>query len=358
MKTILRTMRRAGRLFKNVPVLMVVIAGCAGVPSVPSGTIRDIGGPAGSPVVEQETVSVAPFVQENPPPANYVIGPNDVLYVNVYGRPELGSPMGPSIGTKIQGSRVDGNGDIHLPLVESVKVAGMTVVQAQERLKEAFKTYVKEPWVVVEMVEYRSKPLYLLGQFKAPGTYYMERPLNLLQGIALGNGLDPTANLRGARLIREEKTLPVDIHDLLQNGDKKQNVWLMAGDTIYVPDDRAQNVFVFGAVSKPGPVQMLQGKLTLPQAIAAAGLRDTGYDLSSVRIIRSFTPTRGQLLVVNTNKVMAGVALPFPLMEGDIVYVPKSGVGNWNDAINEILPSLQAVSAILNPFVQIKFLSD
>ena len=354
MKTILVPLR-------TVPLcilLAALFAGCASIPAVSSGTIRDIGGPAGSPVVEQETVSVAPFVEEKPPPANYVIGPNDILFVNIYGRPELGSPMGPSGGTKVQGSRVDGNGDIHLPLVESVRVAGMTVVQAQERLKDAFKTYVKEPWVVVEMVEYRSKPLYLLGQFKAAGTYYMDRPLNLLQGIALGNGLDPTANLRGARLIREEKTLPVDIHDLLQNGDKKQNVWLQAGDTIYVPDDRAQNVFVFGAVTKPGPVQLLQGKLTLPQAIAAAGLRDTGDDLSSVRIIRSFTPTRGQLLVVNTNKVMAGEALPFPLMEGDIVYVPKSAVGNWNDAINEILPSLQAVSAILNPFVQIKFLSE
>ncbi len=336
--------------------VILMLAGCS---SVKPGTIRDIGGaPAGSPVVEQETVSIAPFVEEKPPPANYVIGPNDILFINVYGRPELGSPMGPSGGTKVQGSRVDGNGEIHLPLVESVKVEGLTVEQAQRKLKEAFKTYVKEPWIVVEVVEHRSKPIYLLGQFKAPGTYYMDRPLNLLQGVALGNGFEPTAKLRGARLIREEKTLPVDIYTLLQNGDKKQNVWLKAGDTIYVPDDKAQNVFVFGAVTKPGPIPMPQGRLTLPQAIAAAGLRDVGYDLSGVRIIRSITPTRGQLLVVNTNKVMAGEALPFPLTEGDIVYVPKSGVGSWNDAINEILPSLQAVSAILNPFVQIKFLSE
>lgn len=346
---------------RSIPLCILLaafFAGCAGIPQVPSGTVRDIGDPAGSPVVEQETVSVAPFVEEKPPSANYVIGPNDVLYVNIYGRPELGSPMGPSVGTKIQGSRVDGNGDIHLPLVESVGVAGLTVEQAQEGLKKAFKTYVKEPWVVVEVVEYRSKPLYLIGQFKAAGTYYMDRPLNLLQGIALGNGLDPTANLRGARLLREEKTLAVDIYNLLQQGDRKQNVWLKAGDTIYVPDDRAQNIFVFGAVIRPGAVPMLHGKMTLPQAIGAAGLRDIGYDLGSVRIIRSFTPTRGQLLVVDTTKTLGGEALPFPLMEGDIVYVPKSSVGSWNDAINEILPSLQLVGAILTPFVQIKFLTD
>ena len=68
--------------------------------------------------------------------------------------------------------------------------------------------------------------------------------------------------------------------------------------------------------------------------------------------------TRGALLVVDFEKIMHGQALPFPLMEGDIVYVPRSGIGNWNMAINEILPSLQAISNVLQPFVQIKFLKD
>jgi polysaccharide export outer membrane protein len=45
-------------------------------------------------------------------------------------------------------------------------------------------------------------------------------------------------------------------------------------------------------------------------------------------------------------------------MEGDIVYVPRSAVGNWNQALREMLPSLQTVSAILQPFVQVKFLKD
>jgi polysaccharide export outer membrane protein len=362
MKTIFRILRKVPVL--GVPGLaagailaVALIAGCARIPVVPSGTVKEIRDAASSPIVEQKTVAVPALEAGDPPAADYVIGPNDVLYVNVYGRPELGSPVHP-FGGKIQGSRVDGLGNIHLPLVESAHVAGLTVGQTQERLKEAFRKYVQEPWVVVEVVEHRSRPLYLLGQFKAPGTYYMDRPLNLLEGVALGNGLDTTADLRGARLIRQERTQPVDVYDLLQNGDKSQNVWLKPGDTIYVPDDRAQNVFVFGAVTKPGPVPMLHGKLTLPQAIGAAGLRDIGYDLRHVRIIRSFSPTRGQLLAVDMNRVMAGEALPFPLMAGDIIYVPKSPVGNWNDAISEILPSLQAVSAILQPFVQIEFLRE
>jgi polysaccharide export outer membrane protein len=211
---------------------------------------------------------------------------------------------------------------------------------------------------VVEVAEYRSQPLYLLGQFRSPGTHYMESPMDLLRGFALGSGVDPSGNLRGARLIRGKKTMAVDIYALLLEGDQNQNVWLRPGDTIYIPDSKAQNVYVFGAVKIVGPIPMQQGRLTLSQAIAHAGLPDTGFHLDQVRIIRSLSATRGQLIVVDAARIMRGETLPLSLAEGDIVYVPKSRMKTWNDALNEILPSLQAFGAILNPFVQIKFLSD
>jgi polysaccharide export outer membrane protein len=218
--------------------------------------------------------------------------------------------------------------------------------------------YLKDPWVIVDIMAYRSYPLYLLGQFKNSGIFYMDRPLTLLQGIALGSGYDNTADLSAARLIREKRTMPVDIYDLLINGNQQQNVWLKAGDTIYIPDNRDRQVFVFGAVQKPGPLPIPSGGLSLTQAIASAQLRDTGYDLNYVRIIRSYSATRGELMVVDFEKIMRGDALPLALRNGDIVYVPKSHLGDWNDAINEILPSLQAISAILQPFVQIKYLNQ
>ena len=98
--------------------------------------------------------------------------------------------------------------------------------------------------------------------------------------------------------------------------------------------------------------------MNLAQAIAGAQLRDTGYNLEKVRIIRSLTPTQGELLVVNFKRVMQGKALPMALHEGDIIYIPKSTMGGWNDAISDILPSLQAVSSSLQPFVNIKYLKN
>jgi len=186
----------------------------------------------------------------------------------------------------------------------------------------------------------------------------MDRPLNILEGIALGKGYDPMADLSAARLIRASRTIPVDIYELLTNGDQRQNIWLKPGDTIYIPDNRNRQVFVFGAVQKPGPIQLYSTGLTLIQAIASAQLRDSGYDLSHVRIIRSHSPTRGELIIVDVDKIMQGEAISMTLKHGDIIYVPKSAMGNWNDAIKEMLPTLQAISAILSPFVNIKYLSD
>ncbi|PIP08337.1 MAG: sugar transporter, partial [Syntrophobacteraceae bacterium CG23_combo_of_CG06-09_8_20_14_all_50_8] len=198
----------------------------------------------------------------------------------------------------------------------------------------------------------------LLGQFRNSGTFYMDRPINLLQGIALGNGYDPTADLSAARLIRDKKVVPVDIYTLLTKGDQSQNVWLKPGDAIYIPDNKNQQVFVFGAVKKGGPVPIPAAGLNLAQAIASVELRDIGHDFRYIRIIRSLSTTRGELMVVDLDKILRGEALPLALKGGDIVYIPKGSLGTWNDAINEILPSLQIFSTILQPFVQIKYLKE
>jgi polysaccharide export outer membrane protein len=339
-----------------------LISGCAGYIDLPAGTHSQVC----SPIVEKKEVSVPALNAETAPPREYIIGVNDVLTVNS-NCPNVFSFTGVTagltgIGTNVpaqgQGSRVDSSGDIQLPRVGLIHVAGLTLNQARVKIRESLRKYVKNPWVVVEVAVFRSKPLYLLGQFKTPGTFYMDRPLNLIQGIADGGGFDITAYLRGARLIRNNKIMPVDIYDLLLNGNPKQNIWLKPGDTIFIPDNASQQVFVFGAVKKPGPVPMMQGGLNLAQAIGSAELRDTGFDFKHVRIIRSLSTTRGELLVVDFDKILRGEALPMPLMAGDIIYVPKSNIGAWNDALNEILPSLQAISAVLQPFVNIKFLSQ
>ncbi len=351
-------------MFRTYFLTFLILAGtllltsCAGHEGLKAGLQKTCDFPA-SPVTEKIPVAVAPAPPDAQPASlDYLVGIGDVLSVVVYARPDLSTGMtaGASGGSK--GSRVDGTGNIHLPLIGTVTAAGLTVGAIRDNVEKALRTYVQEPSVVVEVAEYHSKPIYLMGQFRTPGVYYMDRPMTFLQGITLGNGFDASANLRGVRLLRDSKIAPVDVYSLIMDGHIEQNVWLRAGDTVFLPDNRAQNIFVFGAVSKPGPQPMPQGHLNILAAIASADPRTVGIDLKNVRIIRSLTTTTGELLVVDVEQIRRGEAPPLQLMEGDVVYVPKNAFGTWNDVIGEILPSLQAVSSLLQPFVSIKYLSQ
>jgi polysaccharide export outer membrane protein len=309
---------------------------------------------AKSPIVEMETVTI-PALKEPPPPADYIVGPNDSIMVTVSGAPEYSSGSSGSTGT-LRGSRVDGNGNIQMPTLGLVKVDGMTLSQIRDHIQDLLKQYIKKPSVVVEITEYKSYPLYILGQFKNTGIFYMDRPFNVLQGLALAGGYDSSANPKSARIIRDKRVLPVDVYELLMNADQTQNIWLKPGDTIFMPDNKNQTVFVFG-VGKPGmSITLPPSGLNLLQAIATAGLEKVGYHARRVYLIRSLSPTRGQLMVVDVEAIIQGDALPLQLCEGDVIYIPKSGLTTWNEAVNEMLPTLQAFGAILTPFVQLKYL--
>jgi Periplasmic protein involved in polysaccharide export len=340
--------------------IVPLLAGCAaGHEGLKAGMRKSITTPAPpvSPIVEKVPVK-ADEAPPDPKPANldYEVGVGDVLAVMVYGRPDLYTGTTSNTTGGIKGSRVDGSGNIHLPLAGTVRVAGLSVKAIADSVELSLRRFVKEPSVVVEVAEYRSKPIYLMGQFRTPGVYYMERQMTFLQGITLGNGFDPSANLRGVRILRDKKIAPVDVYSLMLEGRIEQNFWLRPGDMIFLPDNRTQNVFVFGAVTKPGPIPMAQGRMNLLEAIATADPRSVGSELEHVRIIRSLTTTTGELLVVDVASIRRGETLSMQLAEGDVVYVPKNAFATWNDAIAEILPSLNAISSLLQPFVQIKFM--
>ncbi len=326
------------------------------IPLETRGPVQVSSSGEGSSVVKMENVTV-PGMKEAAPPLDYVVGPNDSIIITVANAPEYSSTSNATSGQQ-RGSRVDGNGNIQVPMLGLVKVGGMTLTQVREHLQNLLKSYMREPSVVVEIIEYGSSPLYLLGQFKNSGVVYMDRPFNVLQGIAMGGGYDKSANPRSARVIRDNRVLPVDVYDLLMRADQSQNIWLKPGDTIFMPDNKDQRVFVFGAGKTGMSIPFPPRGLNLLEAIAMAGMQEIGYHAQNVHLIRSLSPTRGQLMVVDVDAILEGEAMPLQLSEGDVIYIPKSGMTSWNETIAELLPTLQAFGAILTPFVQLKYLFD
>ncbi|MFO1054954.1 MAG: polysaccharide biosynthesis/export family protein [Planctomycetota bacterium] len=351
------------------PVVFAFLLAIAGCSTWPFGAFHEddarpvrhvIEGEAWDGVVELTPRDLSePGAAEAPDP-EYRVGPYDMIHVDVQrlavtaeGAVPMGTPPGAGV------TRVDGAGFVQLPFVGRLLVAGKTLAEIRDELTGAYGKIARDPDVVVELVGARSKQLFLVGQFRKPGVVSIERPMNVLSTLAAAEGLTNDADLRGARVLRDGKLLPIDLYRLLEDGDFSQNVWLKPGDTIYVPDESEQVVFVVGDVGAPGMVRMINGHMTLNQALAAASAnRQSGNDWEYVRIIRSQSPTRGELIVVDYLAMLEGRALPFPLRAGDVIYVPRSGWGNWNDALNEILPSLQTVGAILNPFVSLLVIRD
>ena len=309
---------------------------------------------AGSPIIEMETVTI-PALKEPPPSLDYIVGPNDIILVTISNN---GDPENSTGKSSAHGNRVDGNGDIQMPSLGLVRVGGLTLPQIRSHIQNLLMKYMKEPSVVVEVSEYSSHPLYILGQFKKTGVFFMDRPFNVLQGLALGGGYDSSANPKAARIIRDKKVLPVDVYDLLMKADQTQNVWLKPGDTIFMPDNKNQTVFVFGAGKTGLSIPLPPSGLNLLQAIAAAGFQQLAFYAKRVYLIRSLSPTRGQLMVVDVDAIIHGDALPMELCEGDVIYIPKSALTSWNEALNEMLPTLTAFGTILTPFVQLKYLFD
>lgn len=295
----------------------------------------------------------------------YRIGPGDQLFVAVYGHPELSLGAYTGAMTRTPSLTVDNDGTIQLPLIGSRQVAGRTAEELRQYLESELAVYVKDPRVTVQVTFNGSLRFYLLGQFASPGLKYSDRPVRLLEALSLGGTIQlENASLRSAYVSRGNRRLPVNLFRLIREGDLTQNIKLQTGDVVLVPDNQNEKAFVFGGAAgsnaRGGLVQFVNGRLTLLQALASVGFgvrERTQSRLSDVRVIRS-EGDRGELFIVDAERILAGEASPFELMPGDIVFVPNTALASWNEALSQLIPTLQVVSGVLSPFVQIKYLSE
>ena len=348
----------SGRL--AAAALGCVLSGCNPISDAPPQTSSPA---ASSAVLSSQTETLSPDdvrqVMGTSADAAYALGPDDVISVTVYLHPELDVPVATQTGSS-GGALITSDGTVQLPLVGNVHLGGLTLAQAQRRITAAYAAYIKNPEVAVQLVQAQSLRYYLLGSFTAPGIKYPVHQLTLLEALALGGSVDiPQADLYQAYVAQGAVKLPVDLYALLVQGDLTQNITLASGDTIVVPSSASENAFVFGSVGKPGAVPFESGGLSLLQALSVAGLDLPNYTqarLSKVHIIRAHGRT-AEFMIVDANEIINGQAPSFELLPGDIVFVPPSEIASWNQALSLLTPSFVAIGDVLNPFVQIKFLS-
>ena len=339
-------------------------AGCTPPPAPPtSGVVPSaVTLSSTNAIVSTTTETLAPYelrqISDTQANQAYALGPDDVIAISVYGHPEFSVPA-QGITNTVGGALITSDGSVALPLVGNIHLGGLTLQQAQDAVAAAYQADIRDPRVAVQLVHAESLSYYLLGAFTSPGIKYPVHQLNLLEALALGGSVDMVhADLYQAYVAQGATKLPVDLHALLVEGDLSQNIMLAAGDTIVVPSGDIENVFVFGAVGRPGAIPFQSGALSLLQAVASAGLDLPSYTdarLSQIRVIRAHGRI-AQFFVVDAAKILSGAAAPFPLKPGDIVFVPPTLVATWNQVLAQLIPSLQVVSDSINPFVAIRYL--
>jgi polysaccharide export outer membrane protein len=247
------------------------------------------------------------------------IGTGDLLEISI--STVIGAP---DVNCKV---RVGASGDITLPLVGSLHVAGMTAEEAQATIEKKYKDaeILKSPQVSVLVIEYASQGVSMLGEVSKPGIYPVLTSRRLLDLISQAGGVTPTA---GRTITITHRDHPLEPRTIVLSRNPNQNtasnIDVIPGDTIVVA--KAGVVYVVGAVGKPGGFTMdANDGLTILQAIALAEGPKTDAAMDKSKLIRQ-TPNGPSEIPVPLRKILASSTRDIRLQSDDILFVPSSAV--------------------------------
>jgi len=286
---------------------------------------------------------------------DYQVGPEDQLAIVIFGQDNLSREL-----------RVNGQGEIAMPLVGVVKVAGLTPQEVQKRLEELYNArFLVNPQITVTVKEFRHQRVAVTGAVAKPGSYEIIGPRTLLEVLSLAGGfsnLGSQSTGGGAQagdvvdVIRHQnapdvaktmkvgssqpfspktETMVIDLRRLVSGQAPELNIPIRNGDVIHVPF--AGTAYVLGAVKKPGNIAVKEN-LTVSQAVAMAGGIDPMLGTNSITIMRF--DDQGKPISINTNlsNIIARSDPDLPLKDSDVVVVNESIIKKALYLIKNLLP--------------------
>jgi polysaccharide biosynthesis/export protein len=175
--------------------------------------------PAGAPQATARTAEAL---------AEYIIGPEDVLQVNVWREPELAARVA-----------VRPDGKIDLPLVNDIQASGLTTRQLREAITAGVRRFVPDPTVTVMVVELRSQTVSIVGAVARPGIYALGGPTPLMELVAKAGGFQDFAKVNRIQIVRQVVDRAFrfffNYKNYLAGRDFAQNIVLQNGDVVIVP---------------------------------------------------------------------------------------------------------------------------
>ena len=244
---------------------------------------------------------------------DYMIGPQDVLTIQVYDQADLGGKYS-----------VEADGTFSFPLIGRVKAGGQTLRALEQDLKSKLADgYFRNPQVTVAIEQYRSQRVFVMGEVRQPGPVPLTGGMTLIEALARAGSTTSTASgevaivrnsqgeVRGPVLPDQNSGSDVFRASIkeLEGGALSQNLELRDGDTVFVP--RAETIYVFGQVRTPGAYGV-QANMTVLQALSLAGGVTEHGAAGRIRVVRSEDGAKKEIKVKLTDLVRPGDTVIVP----------------------------------------------
>jgi len=261
----------------------------------------------------------------------YVLGPEDQIKLWALGMEEISDkPL-----------QIDPGGFLDLPLLGRIKAAGLTVEQLRSELLERLSVDVREPSVSIDIVEFGSQPVSIIGAVAQPGVHQLRGRRTLAEVLSVAGGLRADAGpiIKISRRMEWGKiplpTAAVDakgefsvaeigLKDFLAVNNPAENILIRPHDVIAVPS--AEMIYVIGAVGKPGGFALNEhDSMSVLQALSLAGGLGDMHAAGNSKILR-LAPESSERkeIQVDLKKVLTGKEKDVALQPNDILFVPDS----------------------------------
>jgi protein involved in polysaccharide export with SLBB domain len=272
----------------------------------------------------------------------YRIGPGDVLEITYW---EGSTPTKEEI-------LVRADGKISFSFVEDVPVKGLTASQLDDLLTKRLQQYVRKPRIDVVVKEFNSKTVTLLGAIAyrnargtGPGEYTLSGKTTLLELITKAGGPLEEGDLQSINIRRKSgESISVNLFEAIHQGDPGKDFVLDDKDVIFIPTlaKDGNRIYVFGEVAQPGVYSFKDPDIRLADVIAEAGGPTVFATESSTKVIRGDI-TRPEIISANLENLLerGDQTQNVALVAGDIVYVPRSWIGDVNRFAQQMQPLLQ-----------------
>lgn len=271
----------------------------------------------------------------------YHMNAGDQIEIRVYDHPDLGMT-----------TRIGPDGMVGIAFMGQVKLSGQTIAQGAESIREGLAPYVKNPVVSITIVNVQSETATIAGACARPGVYGVSNATRLADFYAMAgssaerlfNGVEvDVADLEHSIFVRNGELLPVDFIKAISKGDSLHNIRVRKGDYVFIAQRMEASVIICGEVKNPHK-RLFEAGMGLIETITAAGwMKDTHW--SHVIIIRDGL-SHPKLYKVDVDGILAGKCRNVPLKAGDIIYVPKDDLSEYNVFVNKLLPSAQIFNLI------------